>query len=210
LVNKMSIKINYIENVKDVLNTHKSELSSYVDDEHVDDWIETIADIYKYQHRLYLILNNYSPDTPTIKKQKLTKFKNSISNARDALTLMDQSTLFKLMSVYEKNSVKFGEKDKMDFSRLLFILNTLNHTSSELVSGLSKGNRAPFRAVYRQDVLFQKMYEKWKYQKLPLVGGTNSTFIIFCQLIFDLLEVKAGKPKDYFDRLLVQTKIIVK
>jgi len=205
----MSIKINYIENVKDVLNTHKSELSSYVDDEHVDDWIETIADIYKYQHRLYLILNNYSPDTPTIKKQKLTKFKNSISNARDALVRMDPSTSNKLMSLFENNSRIFGKKDKMDFNRLLSILNVLNQSSSELMSGLSKNKKSPFRTIHRQDELFQVMYSKWKYQNLPLVGGTHSKFIRFCQLVFDLLEVKVGKPKDYYDRLMAQTRILI-
>lgn len=202
----MSIKINYIENVKDTLNTHKSKLSVYVDDVHVDDWIETIADTYKYQHSLYVGLNGFSPDTPTIKKQKLTKFKNSISNARDALAHMDQSTSYKLMSLYEKNSRIFGKKDKMDFSRLLSILNILNKSSSQLMSGLSKGKKAPFRAVHRQDVLFQTMHDKWKDQNLTLVGGTNSKFIRFCQLVFDLLEVKVSKPKDYYDRLEAKNK----
>ena len=105
----MSIKINYIENVKDILNTHKDKLSGYVDDEHVDGWIETIAYEYEEQHKHYLKLNQYSPDTASIKKQKLTKFKNSILKTQDTLVSLDQSVLFKLMNLYEKNSRTFGK-----------------------------------------------------------------------------------------------------
>lgn len=206
----MSLKINYIENVKDILNTHKDKLSSYVGVEHVDDWVETIAYEYEEQHKHYLKLNLYSPDTASIKKQKLTKFKNSILKTRDTLVSLDQSAFFKLMSLYEKNSRTFGKKEKMDLGQLLLILNNLNLSSKQLIDNLSMNNKAPFRTAHRQDDLFLAIYLKWENQNIDLVGGTNSKFIRFCQLVFDLLEVKVSKPKDYYDRLKAQKRIIIK